>query len=416
MTSAFDHNFPKIRNIDATPVSHRGQSFLMLRDPLRLQEESVLLPMELAPLLAMCDGTRGIGDLSIALEINYGFIFTTDEIADIIDAFDRHLLLETADTEDAVREALRKFREAEYRPAALAGLSYPSDPRELSESLDGYIINAEHHPQISGITGMISPHIDYDRGYCVYAELWKTAEPSVKSADLAIILGTDHHSEHNRFSLTYQNYATPYGMLPTPRGIVDRLSEAIGVERAFRGELYHLNEHSIELAAVWLHHVRDGKQIEILPILCGSIADFIGGKDAIDDDEQIEAFIAALTEVLNKRRAILIAAADLAHVGPAFGGFPLDQHGRSKLRLEDERLMDAICKCNAREYYDEIAPLNNKNNICGFAPIYYVLRALPRAAGTVVSYDMCEADEGGTSIVSICGVTFSQPPNREPRR
>ena len=84
MTSTFDVNFPKIRNIDATPVTHRGQSFLMLRDPLHLQEESILLPMQLAPLLAMCDGTMGVGELSIALEVSYGIVFTTSEIEDII--------------------------------------------------------------------------------------------------------------------------------------------------------------------------------------------------------------------------------------------------------------------------------------------------------------------------------------------
>ena len=148
MTSTFDINFPKIRNIDATPVTHRGQAFLMLRDPLHLQKDSILLPMDLAPLLAMCDGTKGIGELSIALEVIYGLVFTTAEIEDIIGAFDKHLLLETAEIANAEGEALRKFREAEYRPAALAGLSYPSDPRELSESLDGYLANVEHHPQI----------------------------------------------------------------------------------------------------------------------------------------------------------------------------------------------------------------------------------------------------------------------------
>ncbi len=254
---------------------------------------------------------------------------------------------------------------------------------------------------------MISPHIDYDRGHRVYAELWKTAEQAVQSANLAIILGTDHYSEDNRFSLTYQNYTTPYGVLPTPRDIVDQISENIGVEQAFRGELYHLNEHSIELAMVWLHHIRAGKQIELLPILCGSIADIPGLDNVIEDDAQIEAFIASLTELVTSRQAILIAAADLAHVGPAFGGLPLDQGARSNLRLEDERLIDTICEGDARGYYNEIAPKNNKNNICGFAPIYYTLRALSQATGTVVSYDMCEADEQGTSVVSICGVAFS---------
>ena len=407
MTNTLDDNFPKIRNVDATPVTHHGQSFLMLRDPLRLQEESILLPMQLAPLLAMCDGKKGIGEIAVALEVNHGYVFSIVEIEDIIEAFNTYLLLDTEETANAEKEAKMRFREAEYRPTVLAGLAYPEDPRELGKSLNGYLASVDVQHQTSGIVGLISPHIDYDRGHRVYAELWKTAEQAVQSADLAIILGTDHYGEDNRFTMTYQNYATPYGVLPTPQKIVDQISENIGVERAFRGELYHLNEHSIELVLIWLHHMRDGKPLELLPILCGSIGDFIGSNNDIDDDAQIEAFITSIAKLITSRQAILIAAADLAHVGSAFGGFPLNPQGRSNLQLEDQQLIDSICKGDARGFYDEIAPLNDKNNICGFAPIYYALRTLSRVKGSIVSYDMCEADEQGTSVVSICGVTFS---------
>jgi MEMO1 family protein len=47
---------------------------------------------------------------------------------------------------------------------------------------------------------------------------------TVQQADLAIVFGTDHFSEGFPFSLTRQNYATPYGVLPTAVEIVDRLA------------------------------------------------------------------------------------------------------------------------------------------------------------------------------------------------
>ena len=81
------------------------------------------------------------------------------------------------------------------------------------------------------------------------------------AADLAIIFGTDHSGGLGKVTPTRQSYATPYGVLPTANGIVDRLADALGEEEAFAEELHHRKEHSIELASVWLHHA-PGRQRE----------------------------------------------------------------------------------------------------------------------------------------------------------
>ena len=61
-------------------------------------------------------------------------------------------------------------------------------------------------------------------------------------------------------------YLFPYGVLPTNTATVDAIAKAIGEERAFAEELHHRTEHSVELAAVWLHHMRDGKPCQLVPI------------------------------------------------------------------------------------------------------------------------------------------------------
>jgi len=61
---------------------------------------------------------------------------------------------------------------------------------------------------------LVSPHIDYARGGPVYAHVWK-------------------------LTLTRQHYATPFGVLPTAREVVETLAGAMGAETAFAGELYH---------------------------------------------------------------------------------------------------------------------------------------------------------------------------------
>ena len=58
-----ENQFPKLRAIDPRPIVHGGRPSILLRDPLQLTEGSVVIPQQLAPLLALCDGTRDIDGL-----------------------------------------------------------------------------------------------------------------------------------------------------------------------------------------------------------------------------------------------------------------------------------------------------------------------------------------------------------------
>jgi hypothetical protein len=43
-----------------------------LRDPLRLTDNTILIPQSLAPILALCDGTRDAGGIRASLAVRYG--------------------------------------------------------------------------------------------------------------------------------------------------------------------------------------------------------------------------------------------------------------------------------------------------------------------------------------------------------
>ncbi len=116
--------------------------------------------------------------------------------------------------------------------------------------------------------------------------------------------------------------------------------------------------------------------------------------------------IDALRSTLRTRNVIVLAAADLSHVGPAFGGHPLDLVGRARLGAADEDLMEHICAGDSNGFFEAIHSVGDIHNVCGMAPIYMTMRALSPVKGTQVAYDRCLADEQGTSLVSICGVVF----------
>jgi MEMO1 family protein len=390
---------PRLRLIDARPVVYEGASYLLLRDPLALSEKNILVPQPYVPLLALCDGTRSSGTLRAALALRYGIYLKPQRIEEFLAALDDALLLENARFRQARETAQGEFRQGRCRIPANAGASYPHDPQELARYLQGFLDEQAQAPTQNGLVrGIISPHIDYERGGPVYAQVWSQAAQAARSADLAILFGTDHFSEGNAITLTRQNYATPYGILPTAKDIVDSLAEVIGPDTAFQGELHHRHEHSIELAAVWLHHVRGGQSIEMVPVLTGSLSAL--------DETALEAFVAVLRRAMEGRRAIVIAAGDLAHVGPAFDGEPVDPEKLIQLQRADGELIDAVCRGDAAGFYQLIQGVQDENNVCGVSPIYLTLRLLAPASGHNHGYATCPADEQNTSVVTICGITL----------
>lgn len=397
---------PKLRSVDPHPIVHNGRPSIFLRDPLQLTDRGVVIPQQLGPFLALCDGTRDIGGLQASLAIRYGLRVGTDVLEKFVTALDEALLLDNDHFALAQEQALAQYRQAPSRAPTGAGRSYPNDADELRSLLDGYIKTVDiNPPPISDIHGLISPHIDYERGGPVYAAVWKHAKDAAKAADLVVLLGTDHHGDH-LVTLTRQHYGTPFGVLPTAQGTVAALAEAIGPGQAFADELLHRNEHSIELAAIWLHHVREGQPCEVVPILCGSFGRFVRGGAEPAHDPTIQALTDTLRQSIAGRRTLIIAAADLAHVGPAFGGPPQGLMERAYLQSADEALIERMCAGDTEGFFEAIKEQKDRYNVCGLPPIYLALRVMGITLGQVVAYDRCPADENGTSLVSICGILF----------
>ncbi len=399
---------PKLRHVETHPTMHHGRPALLLRDPLRLTDRVLIVPQALVPLLLLCDGTHDVDGIQAALAVRFGLPLSREQIEGFLQQLDEALMLENGRFAQAQEKILEAYRSAPYRTPALAGSSYPADPEELRRYLQSFQDQVpSDRPAIEDGRGLVSPHIDYQRGGPIYAQVWSRAAEMVRQADLAIIFGTDHNGSFGTLTLTRQNYATPFGVLPTATDVVGALAAAIGPERAFAEELHHRGEHSIELAAVWLHHVREGRELEIVPILCGSFHHFITGITDPGKDPTFAAVVKALRDATAGRQVIVVAAADLAHIGPAFGDpQPIDWAGKARLQAADEMLIQAICQGDAEEFFRLIRAEGDRRRICGLPPIYMTLRFLGGAQGELTGYDRCPADMQGTSFVSVCGVVF----------
>lgn len=383
---------------------------LLLRDPLGLSDHMLGLPQQLAPLLALCDGTRDLVGIRTALAIRWDVRVKSSMLSDMIDMLDEACLLDNTRTREAMQAALEAYRAQPFRIPALAGGGYPADGAALAPFLDAFdatgVIDGRPRLRPGPVRGVVSPHIDYARGGPVYKAVWGAAEEAVRDADLAIIFGTDHSGGFGKITPTRQSYATPYGILPTAVEIVDQLAADLGEENAFAEELHHRNEHSIELASVWLHHARGGKPIEVVPVLCGSFAHFIAGEADPAADPHFEKVVQVLSRAMAGRNALVVAAADLAHVGPAFDGRPVVAEGQAKLREADDAILAEMAAGSAEGFFEELMAVEDSNNVCGLPPIYLSLRLLGKTRGETIAYDQCPADEQDTSWVSVAGMLW----------
>lgn len=218
-------------------------------------------------------------------------------------------------------------------------------------------------------------------------------------------------------TLTRQNYATPWGVLPNDRQLTAALIDALGEEAALAEEIHHINEHSIELALVWLHYLvrrvrgkgafRDVPHV--VPVLCGNMVPYVQGERDPDSDETFDALLEVLEERTRERRTLVVAAGDLAHVGPAFGDSrSWDEAARARLRGEDHASLEAMCSGDARGFFRASQEEGDRRRVCGLTPIYLALRLLGgKVTGRQLSYDQCPADAAGESYVSIAGVAWT---------
>lgn len=399
---------PKLREIEMSPIWHEGQEMLLLRDPLRLSDSQIAVPRPLGLLLAMMDGTRDSNALEAALAVRTGLRLADGLLEALVNDLDETFLLDNERSREAESAALRSYREAAYRLPALDGGGFPSSADLARTQLQGYLDalpSLDRAGPLPVPRGLISPHIDYQRGGPVYAEVWRAGARAAREAELVIMFGTDHQGGAGTVTLTRQSYATPWGVIPTDGPVVDALVSMLGEEASLAEELHHRGEHSIELAAAWLHFIRDGAPVPMVPVLCGHFGTFVEGLADPADHEPFALTVQVLREVMQARKTLVVAAADLAHVGPAFGDpYGLDFIGKAQVRNADERLLKTVYAGDAQAFFEELRAEGDRRHVCGLPPIYLTLRLLEETRGEPAGYALCPADAQGTSVVTIAGV------------
>jgi hypothetical protein len=393
--------FPKIRWIDAHPFIDEGREMVLLNDAEGIMEGSLIVSKNILFIISLMDGSRSLREIQAEYVRNSGELLYMERLEEIVAAMDQNYLLLSENYRSRLASLKQDYEQTPVRRPALAGRSYPANRMDLLVSLDE-MFKATPEKEICGeIAAIIAPHIDYTRGINVYQQIYPYLRHVNKP--LIVVFGTCHHMTEKIWNISLKDFETPLDIAPVSqelRSLVlhnDVLSDSVT-------EWPHRNEHSIELQ-IPLIQFNMLNDFEILPILTGSMHEYIDGTRDINDGV-LAGLVNSLKAVLKAygKPYIVIAGADLAHIGAQFGDpYPLDSFTLMHSKTKDEEILACIQEVNAESFFNTIKKEGDARRICGLTPIYFLLRLMEGRTAEIVSYDQWTDKK---SSVSFAGAVF----------
>ncbi|KYF63678.1 AmmeMemoRadiSam system protein B [Sorangium cellulosum] len=415
---------PKLRALEVVVIhDERHGRALMLRDTEGIAPSAVVVPAASSAVLARFDGRRSIDEIAREVSRSTGQHVDAAHVSRLADELERAWMLDSPRFHARRRTVVQSFDAAPIRMAVHAGGAYHGDRLRLADFIERQCLRVARPrgeapcsaaPQGAPrrMVGLCAPHMDLWRAAVGYGHAYAALEqaltgPGLEKVDTFVLLGTSHAPMRRPYAVCEKTFATPLGPLDPDREMIAELAAASRFD-VHEDQYLHKNEHSIEFQAVFVRHLLGDRAATIVPILCG-LSDCQARRRDPAQDDGAESFLRALGDALAKRRdrVLVIAGADLAHVGPRFGDpAPLDERQRRALRARDLTSIERATSIDPPGFFADVAQDLGTRRVCGLGPIYTLLRALPPSSrGDMLHYEQCiDPDEG--SIVSHTSLGF----------
>jgi MEMO1 family protein len=405
---------PRLRSVETivVPDERFGQA-VMLRDSEGVTQKVATIPAPLIPIVARFTGALTVDEIARAVAKEAGSAIPVEIVQKLADELDDALFLESPRYEAARRRVEQQFLRAGVRKATHAGGAYHADPAKLSTYLERDCIEQAGNKVKNGqVRGLIAPHIDPWRGKLGYGHAYGALRVGLPpEIDTFVLFGTSHAPMREPFALCRKAFDTPLGPVEADTAAIDQIAERASFD-AFADVFNHKREHSLEFQAVFVRHLVGARKVRIIPILCG-IGDSQRTGQSPEDDSRVEEFLGAVREIIakNAARTVVIAGADLAHVGPRFGDrAPYDEGEREQLARTDRASLDLAAVGSHRDFFSQVQADLETRRVCGLGPIYALLRVLPEGSrGELAHYEQTIDPEEG-SIVSHAAMAFYDAP------
>jgi AmmeMemoRadiSam system protein B len=398
---------PRLRmDLDFFPSPVPDKPGLVIRDPFHYSDATILIPPALVACLEFFDGARSELDLRAQLVQLTGDLDVGRLVQHLSDALSDAGFLENEKFTQIREDAERAFAAAPVREAAHAGSGYPSDPAELTATLNGYLAGAAPAARDRKVKAVAAPHVSPFGGVEAYRAAYAALQPS--DADRTfVILGTSHYGQPDRIGLTRKPFVTPFGETLPDTAIVDELLRSAGSAAALE-DYCHSFEHTIEFQVIFLQHLF-GPRIRIVPVLCGSYARSLYQGGRPEDNEGVRRMIGALGELAAREgdRLLWVLGVDMAHMGRRYGdrfAATAERDEMEGVARRDRARIDRMEQGDAQGFWELVRENRDDLKWCGSAPIYTFMSAVPGARGHLLRYQQWNIDPH--SVVSFAGMKF----------
>ena len=379
---------PRLRwPLEVNYFDEKGESYIVLRDSSGVAPNPAVFPLAFAPILARLDGNNSIASI-LEEGAQYG---VTEELLQIfVSELDQLFYLDTPASVARMNELRSEFEAKEVRDAALAGVVYSADPKSLRSEIADYLKRCPElefePPRGAAISAVMSPHIDYARGWQAYAAAHKAFAKGTRP-DYIFLLGTAHQATRGIYHLSDKDFATPLGNFPSAKEVVAELCSSLGREKLLDDHFLHKEEHSLELQLPFLAHAWEKEGLpKILPVLVGSFQHFLESRSSPAKDPEVADFVAALAEITaamlkEGKKLMFYAGVDFAHIGPQFGDQePVTDAELEGLRARDSEMLDVLLRSDEEALFAHICEDGDQRRVCGY-PSLYTMLATMKAAG-----------------------------------
>lgn len=216
----------------------------------------------------------------------------------------------------------------EVRPAAVAGMFYPGEPRQLANQVDGFLANVSSEaPRCP--KALIVPHAGYIYSGAVAASAYGLLNKFPGLIERVILLGPSHQVLLQGMAVPRSgSFETPLGRIPLDEVAVQRVSHLKNV--ALRDDA-HLREHSLEVQLPFLQRCLG--EFSLLPVVVG-----------LCDPEDVAVLIES---EWGDASTLLVISTDLSHYLPYASARTRDSATAEKiLSLRSDIQGDQACGCH----------------------------------------------------------------------
>jgi AmmeMemoRadiSam system protein B len=400
---------PRIRkDLEFIPVQHEGQQLILIRDHMGLVQEGKAVALPLYQFMTLLDGTRTTRDLQMELMRQRGGVLVgMDEVESLLAGLEASYVLDTEAVKRAKDRIVSEFSSKQVRPCSHCGLTYPANPSELRDRLDGILASQTSVSQPEGrIRALVSPHIDLSVGHRVYASAYQMLKDKFFSR--VVLLGVGHTLANDLFCLTDKDFQTPLGVIEAERSLVRKLKE-VGGDIVATNDFAHRSEHSIEFQLIFLQHLLKSVSFTLIPILCGFAQSCLPEYTREAYLEKTAPFLDLLREILQdpEHGTLLVAGIDFSHVGPKFGHEMPAEYLKGQSEAHDKKLLQHLSLLDPELFWEESRNVKDQFNVCGFSALACLLEILPPCKGHILDYERWH-EEPTRSAVSFAAVVFTQ--------